>query len=193
TNGLVKSASSPIVIPYLDDERILSDLEAAREAADFVLVSVHWGIENTFTPTDEQRRLAVLFAENGADAIIGHHSHCLQPIEWIETERGRVICVYSLGNFFSGMAWPMNQVGGMFTFHIVGDGNGGLCVADPVFLPTVFYYGMDWFDTHIYLLDNYTDEIAAKHGVGMTGATLRPDEARQMVTDVIADEFLRLS
>ncbi len=192
TNGIVKDASSPIVIPYIDDARITSDLAAAREAADFVLVSMHWGVENTYTPSEEQRRLAKLLADGGADAIIGHHSHCLQPIEWIDTDRGRTICVYSLGNFVSGMAAPMNHVGGMFTFRITGDGAGGLCVTDPILIPTVFYFGMDYFNTHVYLLEDYTDSIAASHGVGIDGYTLTPAKAREIVTDVIDGEFLRL-
>lgn len=190
TNGLVKSAASPIVIPYIDDELILSDLEKARGLADFIIVSMHWGYENNTAENDEQRRLASLLAENGADAIIGHHSHCLQPIEWIETERGRTICIYSLGNFFSGMAYPINHVAGMFTFRIVGDGNGGLTVAEPKLIPTVFYFGMDYYNTHIYLLDDYTPEIASSHGVAITGYTLPVDKARAIVTDVIDSEFL---
>ncbi len=190
TNGIVKNASSPIVIPYIDDALILSDLEAAGEISDFVIVSIHWGNENTYTPTDEQYRLAQMIADNGADVILGHHSHCVQPIEWIDTDRGQTLCVYSLGNFVSGMARPMNQVGGMFSFRIVSDGEGGLTVDSPLFTPTVFYYGMDWYDTHLYLMEDYTDEIAARHGVQISGYYMSVGDARKIVTDTIAGEFL---
>ena len=190
TNGIVKKASSPIDIPYIDTERIEREVKAAREAVDFVIVSIHWGLENTHTPTDEQRYLAGLIADSGADVILGHHSHCIQPIEWIETDRGQTLCAYSLGNFISGMARPMNAVGGMLTFHITSDGNGGLVPAEVEWLPTVFYYGMNWYDTHLYYLEDYTVEIAATHGTQLSGYTLSPEEARQMTKNVIDAQFL---
>ncbi|MBQ7982645.1 MAG: CapA family protein, partial [Clostridia bacterium] len=45
---------------------------------------------------------------NGADLILGHHSHTLQPIEYVTASDGRqVLCTYSLGNLLSGMARPV--------------------------------------------------------------------------------------
>lgn len=191
TNGIVKPASSPLVIPYIDDSLIVSDLEAAQECSDFVIVSIHWGDENTQTPNAEQRRLAQLIADNGADLILGHHSHAIQPIEWVHAADGReVLCAYSLGNLLSGMARPVNQVGGLFTFTIEGDGDGGLTVSDPLFTPTVFYYGMDWYNTKLYYLEQYTADIAATHGVAISGYTLTPEQAKAFVTDTIDAEFL---
>ncbi len=190
TNGIVKPASSPIVIPYIDDDLILSDLERAKEISDFIIVSIHWGTENTQTPTDEQYRLARLIADGGADVILGHHSHTLQPVEWLETDRGRTLCIYSLGNFVSGMAYPANMVAGLFRFDVISDETGRLVPVNPVLHPTVFYYGMNWFNTHIYLLQSYTPEIAATHGVAISGYSLSPESARQYVLNVIEPEFL---
>ena len=190
TNMISKPASSPLVIPYIDDELILSDLARAKEAGDFVIVSIHWGDENTQTPNDEQKRLASLIAENGADVNLGHHSHTLQPIEWIETDRGRTLCIYSLGNLVSGMARPVNQVGGFLNFTIRSDGFGNLVTEDVKFLPTVFYYGMDWYNTHVYWLDDYTADIAQTHGVAISGYTLSHEAAETFVTNVIPEEFL---
>ena len=122
--------------------------------------------------------------------ILGHHSHTLQPVEWLETDRGRTLCIYSLGNFVSGMARPVNMVGGLFKFRVISDESGRLVPADPVLEPTVFYYGMNWYNTHVYMLYNYTPEIAATHGLAISGYTLTPDAARQYVTNVIEPEFL---
>jgi capsule synthesis protein PGA_cap len=53
-------------------------------------------------PTPDQRRWARRMAEAGADLIVGHHPHVLQPFEAI----GGVPVFYSLGNFlFSDMYW----------------------------------------------------------------------------------------
>jgi hypothetical protein len=88
------------------------------------------------------------------------------------------------------MEHPINMVGGFLTFSIVSDGSGGVRVNAPRFLPTVFYYGPNWFNTRLYPLENYTDEIASTHGVKMHGYTLSAAEARKIVTDVIDAQFL---
>ena len=190
TNGIVKAADSPIVIPYIDDDMILADIARAKEVSDFVIVSMHWGYENTQEPNDEQKRLARLIADAGADLILGHHSHTLQPIEWLDTDRGPILCVYSLGNFVSGMAAPVNMVGGILNFRVISDEEGRLRVTDVVMNPTVFYYGMNWYNTHVYRLEDYTEEIAAGHGVAISGYRLTPADARKIVLNAIAEEFL---
>lgn len=191
TNGIVKSSSSDVVIPYIDDTQILSDMEKARGMCDILIVSMHWGDENKQTPNSEQYRLSSLIANAGADVILGHHSHTLQPIEWIERDDGeKTLCMYSLGNFVSGMAAPVNQVGGFLSFHIKGDGEGGLEIAEPMFIPTVFYYGMDWYETQLYLLENYTEDIASRHGVAISGYRLSVYDAKAFVTNVMDEEFL---
>ena len=190
TNGITKSPSSDVVIPYIDDETILSDIARAKDASDFVIVSIHWGEENTQTPTGEQRRLAELIANGGADFILGHHSHALQPIEWIHTDRKDVLCVYSLGNFISGMVRPVNLVGGLLSLDIVGDGKGGLTVDNILFTPTVFWYGMNWYGTHLYLLSDFTDRLASSHGLQIEGYKITTKTAREIVTDVIDAEYL---
>jgi len=191
TNGITKNAAYDTVIPYLDDDTVLADLARAKAESDFVIVSVHWGDENTQTPNAEQKRLASLFAENGADLILGHHSHTLQPMEWIETTGGkRVLCVYSLGNFVSGMVRPVNVVGGILTLDIVGDNAYGLTVDNVLFTPTVFWYSTTWYDTHLYLMRDFTDYLASRHGMAIEGYSMTLEKAHEIVHNVIADEFL---
>ncbi len=190
TNGITKSADSDIVIPYIDDELILSDIARAREAADFVIVSIHWGDENVTEPNGEQRRLAELIANGGADLIIGHHPHALQPIKWIHTDRKDVLCVYSLGNFVSGMDRPINVVGGLLSLDIVSDGADGLTVQNILFTPTLFWYGMDWYGTHLYLLSDFTPSLAETCGVRIDGYSITVESAKKIVTDVIDGEYL---
>lgn len=74
---------------------LAEDLRATRTLADFVIVSVHWGIERMNRPRPWQRKLARLMIDLGADAIIGHHPHVLQGVE---IYNGKPI-IYSLGNF----------------------------------------------------------------------------------------------
>jgi poly-gamma-glutamate synthesis protein (capsule biosynthesis protein) len=85
-------------------------LRAIREAdanADLVLVTIHWGVELDTQPRDYQVDEAERMIDAGADAIFGHHSHRLQPMD---TYRGRPV-FYGLGNF----VWPNFSVEGSTT------------------------------------------------------------------------------
>lgn len=96
-------------------ERLALEIEAVGKGADIVVVSFHWGEEYRATPTEEQRQLARLAIDNGADLVIGHHPHWVQPVE---IYKGKLI-VYSLGNFVFDQMWSSEtRVGlvGRFTF-----------------------------------------------------------------------------
>ena len=75
--------------------RILESVRAASRAADVVIVVIHWGIERQTCPTAEQIGVARELLDAGADAVIGHHPHVLQPVEVV----GGKLVAYSLGNF----------------------------------------------------------------------------------------------
>lgn len=79
----------------LRDKPVMADIAAAREQADIVIVTVHWGEEGSTRLREYQPRLARMMIDSGADAVIGHHPHILQGIE--RYKRG--IIFYSLGNF----------------------------------------------------------------------------------------------
>lgn len=82
-------------------EQVVETLRATRAQADLVIVSLHWGREYEHRPTIRQRELAVTLIGEGADLIIGHHPHVLQPVEWIEARGRRGAVAFSLGNFIS--------------------------------------------------------------------------------------------
>ena len=59
TNGLYLPAGSQYRIVYTDDTGLIQHLiRKAKSMADVVVVSVHWGTENTYTLTDKQKALA---------------------------------------------------------------------------------------------------------------------------------------
>ena len=85
---------------------ITNALEALRSEADIVVVSFHWGIEGKYQQSGDQSSLAHYAIDNGADLVLGHHTHTLQPIE-IYKER---TIAYSLGNFcFGGNRNPSDK------------------------------------------------------------------------------------
>jgi poly-gamma-glutamate capsule biosynthesis protein CapA/YwtB (metallophosphatase superfamily) len=72
------------------------DISAARQMADVVVVSHHWGIH--FIPyvlADYQPDVGRAAIDAGADIVLGHHAHILKAVE---VYRGKPI-FYSLCNF----------------------------------------------------------------------------------------------
>lgn len=74
-----------------------------------VVAVLHWGTEFQPVPDMQQRYDARLLAQAGADAIIGHHPHVLQPVDTI----GSTLVFYSLGNFVFDQSHPAAQKAAM--------------------------------------------------------------------------------
>ncbi|MBI4191498.1 MAG: CapA family protein [Betaproteobacteria bacterium] len=82
--------------PYEEDlELLVRDVRQAKQDADVVFVSMHWGLHWYWRPTDYQPVVAHAAIDAGATAILGHHPHQMQGIELYQ---GGVI-FYSIGNF----------------------------------------------------------------------------------------------
>jgi len=85
--------------------RLLDSVRNAQAAADAVVVAIHWGVERNPCAIEKQRVLAQQLLDAGADAIIGHHPHVLQPVVFT----GEKLIAFSLGNFI----WePRQSMGG---------------------------------------------------------------------------------
>lgn len=85
--------------------KLISDIKSARKEADFVIVFVHWGEEYKQEVTSEQKRIAELFAQGGADVVIGTHPHVVQKTEMLSRPDGsKMLVYYSLGNFRADQA-----------------------------------------------------------------------------------------
>ncbi len=79
-----------------DLANLVSDIKAAKQQADFVVMSIHWGIHITpIVLADYQRDVAHAAIDAGAGAILGHHPHILKGVEFY---KGCPI-FYSMGNF----------------------------------------------------------------------------------------------
>ena len=131
-------------------------------------------------------------AENGADVILGHHPHVLQPIEWLEGKDGaKTLCAYSLGNFVHEQAWDYNVPGGMLKFNIEKTDDERAKIVSPSFIPTVCHYPKSFYNNVVYLLEDYTEELANAHAVRTYyNHTISLEKLTKYVTDTIDKEFL---
>ena len=190
TNGLSLPRDSSLVVPLCTDAEIDRQTKLARGLADCVIVSVHWGVEDSFTPSAEQRRQAQLMVDNGVDVIIGHHPHVLQPMKWVDRpDGGRTLIMYSLGNFLSGMMYSRNMVGGMMGFDIV-KADTGVVIENAYFIPTVCQYNSSVRGFKLYRFADYTEELQKAHGAHKFDAGMSMKSMQKIVKDAIPSEFL---
>lgn len=100
--GLVCSSTSPVFARNANYgvagntlQQVIKSINKAKAGgADRIVVNFHWGPEETMLPKQSDVSLAREVVDAGADLIIGHHTHCIQPYE---VYKGKYI-FYSLGN-----------------------------------------------------------------------------------------------
>lgn len=95
TTAWMATDKKPGVASAYEPEKILAAIRDASADADYVLVFIHWGVENKTAPQLWQRKLAADMLDAGASAVVGSHPHVLQGFEFHE---GKPIA-YSIGNF----------------------------------------------------------------------------------------------
>ena len=90
----------------LDEEVAKRRIREARDrGAELVVFSIHWGVEYETSPRKQEIDLAHRLIDAGADVILGHHPHVLQPVEIVQAADGRTgLVAYSLGNFVSNQS-----------------------------------------------------------------------------------------
>jgi len=99
-------------------DRLEADIRGLRRLADRVIVTFHWGIPYEREPLAEDRAKARFAVDCGADLVIGHHPHWIQPFE---IHRGRPI-FYSVGNFAFGSG--NSRAEGLLLGARFGEGDG---------------------------------------------------------------------
>ncbi len=181
-NGHKPNTSTDVYIPYLKRALIEKQVAIAKQKADVVIVSAHWGIEDSYSAPNTvfpihkmQEAYGQVFADCGVDVVIGMHPHVIQKTEWIEGKNGnKTLCAYSLGNLLSRMLWGRNMIGAMMEFDIVKDGaTGEIRIENAYMVPTICQYNRSSADFKIIPFSEYTEELAAAHGCHQNDATDR--------------------
>jgi poly-gamma-glutamate synthesis protein (capsule biosynthesis protein) len=87
-----------VTVPREEDvDRMRGDVARAKESADAVVLSLHWGLHYVPRMIAEYQPIVANAAfDAGVDLILGHHPHVPKAIE---ARRDGKVCFYSLGNF----------------------------------------------------------------------------------------------
>jgi len=166
-NGYSLPSDSAMKIPLTSQTTLIEQqIKELDGMVDAVVVSAHWGAEDTHTVSDSVRSLAKNMVEWGADVIIGTHSHTLETMEYVtRTDGTQGFVFYSLGNFISAQTDSFNMVGGMAEFDLKQSGDQ-LTVENVQVTPVITHYDDGSLtNLRLYPYYMYTDELVAGHGL----------------------------
>ena len=146
TNGIPLPKGKEYCVNLIDKEFMKSQIEKAKEeGAELICVSMHWGAEYRLKPTAEQEELAEFLIKNGADVILGNHSHVPEPMEMKRvtlddgTEREGFV-IYSMGNFFSAQTQNYTRDTLIVNVEIRKNGESGKITIDKATYTPVYVY-----------------------------------------------------
>ena len=185
TNGLYLPKDSKYRIIYASDTELIKSLiQKAKRMADVVVISVHWGTEDTYTLTDQQKKLAQEMVDWGADIIFGNHPHVVQQLTVLTRASDGAKCpvMFAFGNFISGQLYGRNMVSGLLTVTVTKNFQTGKTTFSGMkFEPIVTHYEAGFANLGIYPLSEYSEALASKHGVRKR----TPEFSMQFVQDII--------
>jgi len=107
-----------------EPETFLRLIQNANKKADLVIVNCHWGEEYETKQSSRQEKFARAMVDAGADIVIGHHPHVLQPIE---IYKDSLIC-YSLGNFIFDQGWSRTKDSALVNYKLNENGIGEISI-----------------------------------------------------------------
>ncbi len=108
-------------VAWATPEAVAETVRTARQHADVVVATFHWGIEKAPYETAEQAELARIAADAGAQLVIGAHPHVLQPMR----RTGAALVAYSLGNFVFGAQSSETAATGVLVTDLSAEGVTG--------------------------------------------------------------------
>lgn len=190
----------PLRVVKNDEEDVIErQIKEADELADVVIVSAHWGEDDTTVVTEDRIELANKMVDWGADVILGCHTHTAETMEWIERDDGtKGFVYYSMGNFICAQTDNFNVVGEMPDFDIVIDGNTNeLRLENVGCIPTIIHYENDFSNMKIYPYSKYSPELADRHGLPYavpqgTYTDFGWDVINRIIDEQIPQEFRKL-
>jgi poly-gamma-glutamate synthesis protein (capsule biosynthesis protein) len=172
TNGLAVPRDKPYLVSLINESVMEEEIKSLRPLCDFLIVSMHWGVEYQHSVSVEQKRLSRFLADNQVDLIIGHHPHVLEPYEFLDRPGGqKTLCFYSLGNFISGQSTEPTQLGGIAFVRIKREDEDTV-IEEAGIIPVVNHYEKDYTVFKVYPLYGYTNELAEKHFLRLRSADI---------------------
>ena len=167
-----KSTPAYAINLYHDESLVRRLVTEARTNSDLVIVSMHWGVEDSNYVSDDQLSAADLLNDLGVDIVVGTGPHVLQMMQTVarESDNFKTYVWYSLGNMLSSQLQTKELIGGIAKMKIEKVDNQ-IVISNPTFTPTYMHY--EWTaiesangdlaarkNAMIYLLKDATDPLS---------------------------------
>ena len=146
TNGIPIPSGRDYSVNLIDKEFMKEQLDKAKEeGSELIVVSMHWGSEYRIKQTEEQEDLAEFLIKNGADIILGNHSHVPEPMEMKEVtlddgSKREGFVIYSMGNFFSAQTQEYTRDTLIVNVEVRKNGQTGEITIDKANYTPVYVY-----------------------------------------------------
>ncbi|HZX35983.1 MAG TPA: CapA family protein [Thermodesulfobacteriota bacterium] len=128
--GFYEAAEKHAGTAFMRIDKMTDAVKKAASEARFVIVSMHSGNEYDYEPNEAQKKFARAAIDAGAELVIGHHPHVIQPVE---KYKGKLI-FYSLGNFIFDQSEPKETKEGVMVKFIFTKDALESVEATPVFI-----------------------------------------------------------
>ena len=189
TNGLQPPKGKSYLVDYIDKKRIEHDVKKAKELADLVIVSMHWGSEDTFAANDYQKEYADFLHELKVDVVIGTHPHTIQPVAMKQTGDHQTLIIYSLGNFLSAQDDVDNMMELMMKWSIrIQQEPKKVTIENVTCVPLINHFAAGFKQFRVYKYKDYTKELLSKHGLqGYKGQSMTFPNLTKKFNEVLSD------
>jgi poly-gamma-glutamate synthesis protein (capsule biosynthesis protein) len=141
-----KSTPAYAINLYHDESLVRRLVTEARNNSDVVIVSMHWGVEDSNSVSDDQLAAADLLNDLGVDIVVGTGPHVLQMMQTVyrASDNFKTYVWYSLGNMLSSQLQTRELIGGIAKMKIEKN-NGKISISNLGFSPTYMHY--EWTAT----------------------------------------------
>ena len=193
TNGIATPKDMPYLVNYMEEEKVISDIQKAEELADFTVVCPHWGNEYYLDISSNQKYWTNIFLEQGVDLVLGTHPHVIEPVEWVFDDAGHEMLVYySLGNFVNGTsgtgAGVMNRCVGALADVTIGKNEAeDVIVLEYDAIPLVCHIA-EGEEYTVWYLEDYTEELAKKNLICSQDGDFSLENCKALVEQVWGEE-----
>ena len=168
-NGLPMPSDEPYLVNLLDKDKMTKDIAKAKEISDMVVVFLHVGDEYVYEPSETAKQWVDFLLEQGVDICINAHPHVVEPYTMLTREDGHQMLVYySVGNFASTQDRVPRLLGGMAKITVekrTHEDGTDFTIKEYSMEPLVFHWNYCTMEFGVYMLEDYTEEMAAKHGI----------------------------
>ncbi|MHC6204414.1 CapA family protein [Breznakiellaceae bacterium SP9] len=198
-NGYTIPKGKDYLISVIDRTRMKEEITRLRPLCDFLIVSMHWGLEYDFEPSPEQESLAEFLSSLSVDLIIGHHPHVLQPVKHIaRPDGGTLVCAFSLGNFLATQkSNPASTIlGGLLYVKLTREEKNeeneeNTAIVDTVgLLPLLIHYDKKYQNLKVYPFSEYTNELMQTHRVLVQNKALSRAYYKDLAQKILGGSLL---